>query len=138
MDYFKGIIVEMKSEGHVLPFYDDPDVDGNEDLHKRTHYVEARTGASFEVNVVLTPDFDFGGCDALKIILMLDGGKTIYKLLKAKMPSNSARNHEFVFQGLLTFCSKTSTWKRGSFRFGSLETSRCSLSKFLSMTELLV
>ena len=55
---WKGVTVEVISEGEVLDFYHDPDEDPNTiDPTTRRRYVEAVTDAVFKVRVALTAEF---------------------------------------------------------------------------------
>ncbi len=55
--------------------YDDPDASQNEDLRTRQNYVEAVTGATFSVKVILSDTFEMGHCDAARINISFDGAE---------------------------------------------------------------
>ena len=80
MDPFRGIIIEVISEGQNLPLYDDPDIAEHEDAPDPYHqfrYVEATPGAKFEVVIRLTPQFpilDPGPGEGIKYSVRYDGG----------------------------------------------------------------
>ena len=95
MDPFKGIEVQILSNGKTLKQYDDPDADEVKDDRTRQQYVEAITGATFSVKVILMNKFDISALrptDAIRISLIPDGQCSFgYNLSRAEIASDRLR-----------------------------------------------
>lgn len=76
MDPFKGLLVHVISNGQVLESYDDPDASDHEDPYQRQRYIEAVTGATFAVKMIITDQFDFchiSRKDGIEVRFRIDG-----------------------------------------------------------------
>ena len=76
MDLFKGTLVQVISDGEVLNCYNDPGASDDENPYRRQQYIEAVTGATFAVRVVITDQFDWckiGRKNGVTIALTVDG-----------------------------------------------------------------
>ena len=118
MDYHHGVKVEIISDGVTLPCYEDPDTEPNETERLSRHYIEARTGATFEVKVSLANKFDMRSCDMVEAVATFDGDNG-----RRKQISTSTKERVFLFAGLTRFCSSTRSWRRGDLSFGELKSS---------------
>lgn len=126
MDYHHGVKVEVIGEGVTLPCYQDPDTESNETERLSRHYIEARTGATFEVKVSLARDFDMQSCDFVDVRASFDGGNSrIYSI------AASERNRTSLFTGIRRFCPSTGSWRRSDLSFGELKTSMLSFPAFV-------
>lgn len=123
MDHFKGVEVEVSSNGQILPLYDDPDAPDNHNSRERQRYIQATTGANFAIKVTLTKDFEFGESQATRVGIAFDGDpKPWYSMIKKKAWLFS-RSGTFHFSHLVTYCAASSSWKQSDFMFGGLDIS---------------
>lgn len=122
MDYFKGVEVEMTSNGRVLPLYDDPDTPDHQRRY-RQRYVEAVTGANFAIKVTLNQHFEFGESGIAQVGLVFDGDPVLTFVAIRKTAWLVLRTFSFTFSSFATFCPVSSTWKQRYFLFGSLDIS---------------
>ena len=136
MDHFQGITAKIISNGQVLELYDDPDAAEIEDSHARHHYVEAVAGSTFEVEVDLTPQFEFYKMKAehaVTVTVEIDGRDEIslrdtltMKSLQKKFSQGKPRTS--VFFGTRHFCKETGQWMLSDYSFGNLVLSMLGLS----------
>ena len=131
MDPFKGIIIQIISNGEALDLYDDPDAADIVDDHTRQHYVEATTNATFTVKVMLTTGFQFyhlRSMDAVCVSLNLDGNEGYYFIdwSRKEIEENLMRGKPGVFEftGSNDFCPRTGRWMESKFKFGKLDISK--------------
>ena len=122
MDYFRGVTVEVTSNGRILPLYDDPEAPDHNNLRERQRYIESTTGASFAIKVTLTREFQFGESQAARVAIAFDGDSQWHMMIKRKAWLLS-RNGSCLFSNFTTFCPASSTWKRRDFLFGGLDIS---------------
>ena len=129
MDPFEGIDVEIVSNRGVLTLYNDPDDEPSHDSRVRQQYIEAVTGAIFEVKVRVDRRFSLfslGENDAVRATVCYDSthryGKNmlIDPLLHN---STSGRSISCTFTRMHNFCPETRKWKSGATTFGALVTS---------------
>ena len=121
MEYHHGVKVEIICEGSILPCYQDPDSGSSDaDLTSR-HYIEARTGARFEVRVSLANNYDLQLCDYVRVKVTYDGGVSNVQELSAYGTSRTA-----TFTGLRRFCPSTQTWRTSDLSFGDVKMSMIS------------
>lgn len=131
MDPFQGIVVHVISNGQILDFYDDPDETTPDNDRTRQHYVEAVTGASFSVRVLLTTEYmfyDLEPTDAVQVTMRPDR-QNVYKnkyLERRKVESIllGGKPGEYNFTGQKYFCPRTEQWMQSDYAFGKLEPSK--------------
>ncbi|KAL8771325.1 MAG: hypothetical protein Q9209_003230 [Squamulea sp. 1 TL-2023] len=84
----EGATFEIISAGKSCHMYDDPDADGHEDPFSASSppqkYIQAVTGAKFEVVVTLNQQFQFGNCDAVRVSIYPDNSRGQYADIKRK------------------------------------------------------
>ena len=130
MDPFKGILVQVISDGQILSSYDDPDTSDNENPYQRQRYIEAVTGATFAVKVIITDQFNFchlSRKDAVAVSFRVDGlswdlgyyqtRKYIEKGFEAGEPCC------FEFDKFTHFSDKTGQWMESEYSFNALKIS---------------
>lgn len=119
MAWDSGVTVEIISNNQSLPLYPDPDAADKEDTGASVRYLEAVTGAKFEIRVALERDFRWGPCDCVRVIVKYDGeklgwSKSIYR--------KKGRRSSTTFANFHTWCPASHQWKNGDLSFGALET----------------
>ena len=127
MDPFEGIDVEIISNGEVLTLYNDPDDEPGHDSRVRQRYIEAVTGATFEVKVRVDHRFSLfslGGNDAIRASVDYD---STYKYGKNMLIDPLLHNSGFgdvscTFTRMHNFWPETRPWKSGATTFGALVT----------------
>ncbi len=130
MDPFKGILVQVISNGQILSSYDDPDTNDNENPYQRQRYIEAVTGATFAVKVIITDQFDFchiNRGDGVAVRFSVDGlnrdlgyyqtREDIEKYFRAGIPCC------FKFDKFTHFSDKTGRWMESEYSFNALKLS---------------
>ena len=132
MDPFKGIVVQIISNGELLDLYDDPDAaDNDDDNNTRQHYVEAMTDATFTVKVLLTTAFQLyslRSMDAVKIRLNLDGNGVEHfielsrKEIEEELLKGKPGGYDFTTSS--DFCLRSGRWMQSEFKFGKLDISK--------------
>ena len=129
MDPFEGVDVEIISNGEVLTPYNDPDDEPSHNARVRQRYIEAVTGATFEVRVHVDRRFSLfslGRNDAVRATVYYDG---TYKYGKCLLidpllhHSKFGRSLSHTFTSVYNFCPETRQWKSGATTFGALVTS---------------
>ena len=122
MAWDSGVTVEIISDGQSLPLYPDPDAGDNQGTEGSVQYVEAVTGAKFEIRLTLEKNFWWGGCDFVEVIVKYDGDEIgwAYKIYN-KGPKNSTSISQLV-----AWCPASNQWKSGYLSFGALQTSTTS------------
>jgi len=130
MDPFQDIVVQVISNGKILDLYDGPDVAKTNDGRTRQHYIEAITGASFSVKVMLTTEFklyDLRSTDAVRVTMNVDGQPTrkVNYLTRRQLERKLLRGKpgECIFTGVNYFCPRAGLWMQSDYTFGKLETS---------------
>ena len=127
MDPFEGVHVEVISGGKALDLYNDPDEEPGHDPRVRQRYVEAVTGATFQVKVSINRNFllfSLGPNDAVRAIITYDGQAPSWygdvpttTLLAARATGGSVAH---TFSLIATWCNNTQQWKQGETTFGTL------------------
>ncbi|KAM0796727.1 hypothetical protein BDR22DRAFT_500816 [Usnea florida] len=125
---FKGLSVEIATQGGPLMLHNDPDDDPSNDPYTRQRYVEAVTGATFKVKVSLDKSFRLpcrGPDEAVHIKIYYDGQKrgwyqdlTCATIVKRWSKGEPA---EQTFSHISKFCKETQQWKQGATTFGALD-----------------
>ena len=130
MDPFKGVMIQVLSNGQILTLHDDPDAAEVEDERTRNHYIEAVTDATFTVKVKLTSQFSLDGLrdlDAVEIRLNLDGQPLDWTGTKTRteIESNLLKGRPAIqeFTRAIQYCHQSDRWIEGDYAFGKLEIS---------------
>ena len=128
MDPFEGINVEITSNGEVLTLYNDPDDVPSHDSRVRQRYIEAVTGATFEVKVRVDHRFtlfSLGRNDAVRASIDYDRNYKYGKNLLIDPLLHNSRSGDVscTFTRIYNFCPETRQWKSGATTFGALVTS---------------
>ena len=130
MDPFKGILVQVISNGQLLESYDDPDASDNENPYQRQQYIEAVTGATFSVKVTITDQFDFcqiSRQDGVAVELGVDGfcwshGRYCRREdLEYLFRRGGTWTH--AFDKFTHFSDKTGRWMESEYSFNALKLS---------------
>ena len=130
MDLFKGILVQVFSNGQILESYDDPDTNDDEDPYQRQRYIEAVTGATFAVKVIITDQFDFchiSPKDGIIVKFSVDGfywGEGYYQTRKhLEECFQRGTPCTFHFDDFTHFSEKTGRWMNSEYSFSALKLS---------------
>ncbi len=130
MDPFKGILVQVISNGQILNCYDDPDITDNEDPYQRQQYIEAVSGATFAVKVIITDQFDFchiSRKDGVSVDFSVDGLDWGHGYCDTREDmEESFRSGEpstFDFDEFTHFSDKTGQWMKSEYSFNALKLS---------------
>lgn len=129
MDPFEGIDVEIISNGEVLTLYNDPDDEPSRNSRVRKRYIEAVTGATFEVKVRVDHRFSLyslGKNDAVRATIQYDSTHSYGKSLVIDpllYNSSFGGGVSCTFTRIHNFCAETHQWKSGATTFGALATS---------------
>ena len=131
MDPFNGIIIQVISNDNALRFYNGPETAENEDVYTRQRYIEAVTGATFWVKIMLTNEFDTGPLDnedGVQVLINFDGLDPSWHqhLTKYELERGSRQGlpRIFEFKDISHFSPETGTWMRSAYTFGSLQMSK--------------
>ncbi len=128
---FRGVTVEVISEGGKLNFYPDPDEDPS-DLSPRTRqqYVEAVTGSIFKVRILLADTFPLYSLrldDGVRLLINYDGQQPAWytDLSAREIELSWARGQpaEHTFARVSRYCNDSQRWTTGETTFGALRTS---------------
>ena len=125
MAWDSGVKVEIISNNQSLPLYPDPDAGNAGDRGGTIQYVEAVTGATFEIHITLEKDFRWGPCDLVQVLAKYDGDQTGWN--KDVRRNDYSPRPRAVFNNLTTWCPASQQWKTGSLSFGALQTSTSSI-----------
>ena len=128
MAWNSGVKVEIISNTQSLPLYPDPDAGNTGAAGGTTRYVEAVTGATFEVRVTLEKEFRWGACDAVRVIAKYDGETSGWNkdIEYNDYPTKAHYRSCARFTNITFWCPASRQWKTGSLSFGALETSKSS------------
>ena len=121
-----GVRIEVISNNRISKLYADPEAEEREKTEVPALYVEAVTGATFEVHVTLEKDFVRGPCDAVRVGVRYDGEdrRHTYHLLKGSMHHDRTAK----FREIRSYNADLGRWQCGKTAFGQLNTSQCSSS----------
>ena len=130
MDSFKGILVQVISNGQILQSYEDPDASNNEDPFQRRQYIEAVTGATFAVKVIFTDQFDLchiSRKDGIMVDLSIDGfdwGHGYYQTREdLEREFRKGTPFTYNFDEFTHFSDKTGQWMKSEYSFSALKLS---------------
>ena len=128
MDLFKGILVQVISNGEILESYNDPDVSDNENPYQRQQYIEAVTGATFAIKVIITDQFDWCNIsrkNGITIELTVDGldwGHNYYVTREdIEDDLGTGEPYTFNFDDFTHFSDKTGQWMNSEYSFNALK-----------------
>lgn len=130
MGPYRGLDVQVISNNKPLELYDDPD-DVSNNPRIRQHYIEAVTGASFEVKITLDESFKLYSLeydDAVRISVTYDNQKPNWYIdltvRHLRSTWNSGKHAEYTFRHINKFNKASQQWKKGATTFGALKTSK--------------
>ena len=128
MDPFKGILVQVISDGQILEPYDDPDASDHEDPYQRRQYIEAVTGATFAIRVIITDQFDLRKInrkDGIIVYLTVDGVDWDhgFHFTREQIEDDWRKGKPCVsdFDELTHFSDKTGHWMKSEYSFNALK-----------------
>ena len=129
MDLFKGILVQVISSGEILKTYNDADASDNEDPYQRQKYIEAVTGATFAIKVIITDQFDLRKIsrkDAVNVHLTVDGfdwGHSCYYATREEIEAywQIGKPYTFDFHDFTHFSDRTGQWMKSEYSFNALK-----------------
>ncbi len=130
---FGGIDVEVISNGQLLPLYDDPDAEENEEPRIRQHYIEAVTGAMFSVKVTLGDTFEMGHCDAARVSISFDGEENEWYSDISRgsgLNTRPSQGRQVTLSRISYFDKDLRQWRSGNLCFGALAISKCARTIF--------
>ena len=114
MVLYHGIEIEVICNDQSLPIYHDPDGADTETPWFRQNYVEAITGATFEVKFKLTEELDLTGCDGVRARIEFDGNK-IARYVDLMRNGDSKK-----FTGFRMYDHRAQHWRKDRFSFSNL------------------
>lgn len=128
MDLFKGILVQVISNGEILKSYNDPDASDNENPYQRQQYIEAVTGATFTIRVIITDQFDLRKIsrkDGVNVHLTVDGfdwGQSRVYSTREDIEDDWRMGEPctFDFDEFTHFSDKTGQWMKSEYSFNAL------------------
>ena len=139
MDLFKGILVQVISNGQILESYDDPDTNDDEDPYQRQRYIEAVNGATFAVKVLITDQFDFchiSRNDGIAVEFSVDGfdwGEGYYYTREdLEECFQKGEPCTYRFNDFTHFSEKTGRWMKSEYSFSALKLSLWDQSRLLT------
>ncbi|KAI4200630.1 MAG: hypothetical protein LQ350_003770 [Teloschistes chrysophthalmus] len=123
MAHFKDATFEIISGGRSLPLYDDPDWTTEEDSGETQKYVEAVTGATFEVKVTLDQSFYWGDCDAVRVSVQFDDcKKELYVHIdRDAVLVTKTQFRSVALASMYRYHPESNQWTLGKFSFGALD-----------------
>lgn len=124
MELTEGLRLEVRSGGKVLEMYKDPDAQKHDEESDETiHYIEAITGAKFQVEVTLDRSFEWENpaeAHAVRVKVHFDGSESGWGI---DIPMLECPPCVLVFDKMCRRCQSTQQWQQGYTSFGSLELS---------------
>lgn len=133
MSPFTGLDIQIISSGRALTLYADPDEeqDHNSKPMTRQRYVQATTGAEFQVKVSLNKHFKWHTLkqeDAVRVIVKYDNQNQTWYHDFARYAFYSARHKyhpvQYSFSTINRFDKASQQWIGGNLSFGALEASK--------------
>ncbi len=130
MAHYRGLSIAVLSGKDALPMYDDPEMDGDGDPNEVIRYIEATTGAKFELHVTLDSSFAWDQSNTVRITVVYDGARSAWcqSISRASPPTNGAGRYLVKFDTVPRWCQSSQKWKVGFLSFGALEASTLSRS----------
>lgn len=125
MDLHRGLSIAVISGGDTLQMYDDPEMDGDGDPNECVRYIEATTGAKFEIQVTLDSSFVWAGSNTVRVVAVYDGDKRGWSMdfSRKLLPTAGTWRHSIDFKSVSKWCQSSQQWKSGYLSFGALEAS---------------
>lgn len=105
--------------------YDDPDGNNSDESLGPLKYIEAVTGAPFEVRVTFGTRLGYHGSDTVRVYMRFDGCSTYHFLDMKRVDAMMVPNQRQIAQMGHTarYSADTRKWHRSLFTFGKLEIS---------------
>lgn len=121
----KGATFEIVSGGRLCPLYNDPDGNDSAEPLGAIKYIEAVTGAPFEVRVTFNARFNYHGSDAVRVYMRFDGCPTCHFLDVKRVDATMVPSRRQIAKMSHTtrYSADTRQWHRSMFIFGKLEIS---------------
>jgi hypothetical protein len=119
-----GVRIEVISNNQSLKLYADPEAEEREDTMVPALYVEAVTGATFELRVTLEKEFVRGPCDAVRVGVKYDG--EVQRHYQCLLPKATRHGRIATFSKIKSYNTDLGRWQHGSTAFGQLNTSQYS------------
>lgn len=131
MGPFVRLHVQVISDGKTLKLYNDPDDEPANDPQTRQRYIEAVTGATFEVKVRLDEDFrlsNLNGTDAVRATIHYDNSPWYHDFVVKDILTawSKGKPAEHTFWSITRFDEGSQRWKRGATTFSALDISQSS------------
>ncbi|KAL6713429.1 hypothetical protein ACLMJK_008894 [Lecanora helva] len=137
MRHPQGIVVQVLSDERSLDLYDDPDATEAEDSQTFSRYVEAVTGATFRIKVMITSAFNFyelRSSDMVRLSVIVDGMELemVFNFTRREIERCLLRGKPrvYIFKNLLNFCPETGQYMHCHYSFGALETKEIANTNF--------
>lgn len=134
MGPFTGLTVEVISEGKSLQLYDDPDEEPAHDPRTHQRYVEAVTGATFEIRVSLQKEFKLGSLtakDGVNVDVFYDDQSLSwcqdFAVNDLRYDWSRGRRSERTFGSITNYDKDSQQWMNGATTFCALDTSESNL-----------
>ena len=128
MDLFKGILVQVISNDQILDSYNDPDASDHENPYRRRRYIEAVTGATFAIKVIITDQFDFRKIhrnDGILVDLTVDGHDWDHGCYCTREDVEdewaTGEPCTISFHEFEHFSDKTGKWMKSEYSFNALK-----------------
>lgn len=130
MAHYRGLSIAVRSGKDALPMYDDLEIGGDGDPNEATHYIEATTGAKFELHVTLDSSFVWAESNTVRISAVYDGARSGWcqNISRASSSTHGVGRHLIKFDTVPRWCQSSQQWKVGFLSFGALEASTLSRS----------
>ncbi len=130
MALYSGLSVAVISGNDALPMYDDPEMEGDGNPDEDLRYIEATTGAKFEVQVTLDDRFIWAESNTVRVVVVYDGDKPGWSkdFSRKSLPTVGTWRHSITFKSVSRWCQSSQQWKSGYLSFGALEASTVSQS----------
>ena len=128
---FRNVKLKILSNGQTLQLYDDPDAEDVAGERHRSRYVEAITGAKFEIQVALKGDYDISRLqndDCVRVLVHYDGSSTGWHQTLSKYEIERQRNRSQIPTTTLSSTTRvdpaTGQYLDGDTTFGALTLSK--------------
>ena len=128
MDLFKGILVQVISNGEILKSYNDPDASDHENPYQRRQYIEAVTGVTFAIKVIITDEFHLRNIsrkDGIIVHLAVDGLDWVrgFHFTREQIEGNWRKGKPCTcnFDEFTHFSDKTGQWMKSEYSFNALK-----------------
>lgn len=127
MATFYRATFEVISGGKTCPMYEDPEQNDEENPFQQRRYIEAVTGAPFEVLLTLRPGFEFGTCDAVRVEFCFDNMSPVYFVDIKREDAAVGKQCFAKVSHICRNCPETGVREQGQLTFAKLEISKSSI-----------